>query len=742
MTHIKEKTGNLTLAGLFILYLAAGTVFNVVVPLGDAPDEPAHFAYVRHVALTWKLPVLQPKAKNNTTVEAFQAPVYYVLAAGLTHPWMQGQVHLRHNPAFDFGKQLPAYLPQAEHAFPWQGVYLAWHLTRFFSLALGAISLWSTYRIGQLVFEQQWLAIAAVAYLALNPQFIYLHSMVTNDVLATTAGALLVWTTISLLKHATIPRVLGVACAMCLTALSKPSALTLAAGSGIVALIAWRKLPSSRSRLAAMGILILVPLLGSGWWFWRNYQLYGDILGLTNLRIIAAANYYPQPLTLKQYTALLPKMFWKTFESSWGKFGWLAIPLSHGTFICILAAHIVALVGLCIRVIKHASWRWQTVVLILSWLASIGGFLYYNRITNASGWQGRFLFPSLSITAVGFIAGWQYWFRHRNARLTTAALVSGGALVFYALAAVVLPMYLPPRFLPDTVTIANPTNVEFATGLHLVGYEIKSGRVRPGGNQHLTLYWKISQPIQENYRFSVDSYTSLGDPIIHKIDSVLTGRYPLDYWPTNQIVADSYTLPIDSEANQMAGTLGVQVYSGYKDGKRTIPFIDDDGNSIGNRVEIGRIVSSKRGNILWRDAEAWAEFGSSEITLMDYELLPATPKSGETFSVTLRWRATETIPIDYQVFIHLLDDEGNLVAQQDSPPSEGRYPTSAWATNEIIVDTHPISLPVTEASRLQLCVGLYALNSLERLPATDSRPSVCSEHSVPLEAIEIGNSNY
>ena len=103
---------------------------SIVVPLGEAPDEPAHFRYVRYVARDWNLPVMQPRYADNETVEAFQPPAYYGLAALLAAGGVEDETQLLANPAFTFGSPFPAFLPHPEHGFPWQGAYLAWHVIR------------------------------------------------------------------------------------------------------------------------------------------------------------------------------------------------------------------------------------------------------------------------------------------------------------------------------------------------------------------------------------------------------------------------------------------------------------------------------------------------------------------------------------------------------------------------------------------------------------------------------------
>ncbi len=729
-TDRQKRIARGLLVGLFVVYAAVGVAFSIVVPLGEAPDEPAHFFYVHYVAQNGKLPVMQPRYEDNATVEAFQAPAYYMTAALLTRFAMRGEVQLYHNPAYGYGKFAPTFLALAEHRFPWRGVTLAWHLTRFFSLALGAVSLWATYRTARLLFQSRWLALAATAYLALNPQFIYLHSMVTNDALATTVSSLLTLTALHLLQEGTLKHFLVAALLTMLGILTKPSALTLYPGIALALLIAWQRLPRGYRRWAAIVLCVFIPLAGSGWWVLRNLRLYGDLVGLTAAKQGLAPNYYPTPLSLPQLMALLPQMFWQTFQSSWGHFGWLAFPLAPTVFYLIAGLHIPAVAGLLLKRNTAALRRWESWALAAGWLGLMAGFVYYNRETNASGWQGRFLFPGLSITAIGFVAGWRLWVK-RHERLFAELMAGCGlALTLYAAFGVVFPAYLPPHFLPAETTTPGDCAATFPGGLELVGCELKPQRTRVGSRLTLTLYWKAQQPPPAPYTFVVDSYTQYGDPVVVMTESRLTRRFPTVLWPANRIVADRYTLHIAGEQRQTATELGLQVLVKVEGSK-------DVWQPAAGRIGIGRVIVSDGPTPYFPRRPVQARFGEDLILLTSHTVSPTPIQAGEALTVTLYWRALQSPPADYQVFVHLLDSTGQLIAQHDGPPRLGLYPTSAWAAGENVVDAHPIRLPADYQGVVQPCVGLYALDSLERLPVTGIPEGICPEGSTPLEIITV-----
>ncbi|MGC9348524.1 MAG: ArnT family glycosyltransferase [Anaerolineae bacterium] len=87
----------------------------------------------------------------------------------------------------------------------------------------------------------------------------------------------------------------------------------------------------------------------------------------------------------------------------------------------------------------------------------------------------------------------------------------------------------------------------------------------------------------------------------------------------------------------------------------------------------------------------------------------------EVGQVTLFWRALERPDLQYTVFVHALDQGGELLAQDDSMPMDDTLPTSCWVRGELIEDTHRLALTL-EADRLR--VGLYYWPTMDRLSIT------------------------
>jgi len=100
----------------------------------------------------------------------------------------------------------------------------------------------------------------------------------------------------------------------------------------------------------------------------------------------------------------------------------------------------------------------------------------------------------------------------------------------------------------------------------------------------------------------------------------------------------------------------------------------------------------------------------------------AAERTGDTLNVTLFWRASAAMGYDYTVFVHLLDANGNVVAQHDGQPTwQLPIPTSTWQPGETLRDRHPILLPADlPPGEYRLRVGVYFWQTLERLPVMEN----------------------
>ena len=88
-------------------------------------------------------------------------------------------------------------------------------------------------------------------------------------------------------------------------------------------------------------------------------------------------------------------------------------------------------------------------------------------------------------------------------------------------------------------------------------------------------------------------------------------------------------------------------------------------------------------------------------------------------TLTLFWQALERPADDYTIFVHVQNDNDELIAGADAQPLDGAYPTGIWDPDEMVATTHTLELP-PDAGPLTFYTGMYSWPSLERLPVMES----------------------
>lgn len=111
---------------------------------------------------------------------------------------------------------------------------------------------------------------------------------------------------------------------------------------------------------------------------------------------------------------------------------------------------------------------------------------------------------------------------------------------------------------------------------------------------------------------------------------------------------------------------------------------------------------------------------SDEILLRRFSLEDKAYASGDIIPLGLTWAALKPPPTNYKVFVHLVDAQGNLVAQHDDEPRNGFQPTSGWQAGDEIQDNVGILLPVgLPPGEYSIVVGVYRGDTGERLKLKD-----------------------
>ncbi len=125
-------------------------------------------------------------------------------------------------------------------------------------------------------------------------------------------------------------------------------------------------------------------------------------------------------------------------------------------------------------------------------------------------------------------------------------------------------------------------------------------------------------------------------------------------------------------------------------------------------------------------------FGDT-IQLLGYDLHAGSESSplhrGDIFQISFLWQAIAPVPENYMIFVHLLDNEGHMLVQEDRPGVDGYRPTQSWRPEEKIRDNYWLELPADiPAGEYHLIAGMYRLETLEHLPISKKGDGFIGDH--------------
>ncbi len=731
-------TDNRLAAAILACYFILATAYNLADPLFEAPDELLHYDFIRFLQRERRLPVVD---LSGPLSEYHQPPLYYALAALITAPLPHGQVETHTQPNPFWGYEIGAvgrdnknqYLHGPAQRFPYDDVAWAVRLTRGLSTLFALATLALTYALAR-HFVSKPLAAMSMALLAFTPNFLLTSAAVTNDsfviLLSTAIGLAL----IRLLGAESPPpwrAWLGLGLLLGLGTLAKFSAWPLMPLSALVVVLLALRWRSWRIFVLAGAILLTVVALLAGWWVARNLRLYGS---LTGLNIMWAVWGVRHPPTLPEYLVELHN-FRTTF---WANFGYGNVPLPGWIYALLDIFTLGGVIGLLVALIRRRGTRLDPVlrdriIFLACWFVMTFGALiwYLQRTFSVTGRQLYAVFP---VIALALTVGWSSLLPRVKERILSVVL----SLLFFALAlgallGVLIPAYRSsPRLPADRIDEAIPHRLDWRIGkvATLLGYEVSPPVVSPGETVMLTLYWQPIQTPDRNYALFVHLFGRGGALVGARDTYPGLGNDPTLHWTPGEVIADTVPVPLAPDAQ---GPILLDIEVGLYDleTRKRLDILDPAGNRIGYPV-IGTV--KLRGTESSRPAAYPLNMAFvGGLVLSGYDLSATQLVPGDTLYLTLYWSPSGPLPTDYTVFVHLLSGSGELVAQADGPPRNGRYPTTAWGAGERFDDLHRLTLPDNlPPGQYTLSLGLYNSQDGLRLPLADGGNQIRLEQVLTL----------
>ncbi len=279
-----------------------------------------------------------------------------------------------------------------------------------------------------------------------------------------------------------------------------------------------------------------------------------------------------------------------------------------------------------------------------------------------------------------------------------------------------------PVDLTDEGTLWLSPQAIWQDNILLGGYTVSEQPVQPGDTADLTFYLQNRRPIDDNLNVLVRLLGADGSELLR--DEGWPWGSPTSTWDPDDVWPDGHQLVIPESAQP--GYYAIQV--GFYNPADLEPY--------GDPAVIGHLAVGDHGFFI-EESTPMMRFGAT-IALLGAELPDEPLQPGDQAPVRLVWRGEQRLDADYTVFVHLLDMHGNLVAQVDTPPLGGFFPTSNWTPSLSVIDTLDLQIPADlAAGSYQVSLGMYDSADQQRLTVTPG-PST-GELSANADTVLIGS---
>ncbi len=691
-----------------VLFILIAGLYSVVTPLFEMSDELWHYPMVRRLAEGDGLVVQNPENVGPWRQQGSQAPLYYYTGGALT-AWIDTadmpEIR-RENPHVDNGlitedgnNNLIVHDFRRE-AWPWRGTVLAVHLVRFLSVLLSAGTVYLTYQIGREVLpERPWVGVLGSVLVGFTPMFTFVSAAVNNDnmaVLLSTASLLVMVRMVRLAEKETppitYPILLGVL--LGLAALSKVSTLGFIGLAGITtAYVAIRRKRWQSFWLEGPLIIALIAAI-AGWWYWRNWTLYGDPLGLN--MFIAVLGQRARPASLAQLWTERQGFM----QSYWGLFGGVNVPMPDAIYTLLNVLGMLAVLGMGAFVVTQLRGKerrtladWMPLIMLFLAVAVVIGPLAGSWSRNTWSSQGRLVFYAISAISIGFAAGLIAWIPSQK---IAAGVGAAAGLLFFGLSSAapfawITPAYAPPdiemQMIADsTMAVFSPAGQDPA--IQLIGANVGPDITYPGEAVEVSLTWQVLDEMDTDWSVFIhlqdsttllagqrDTYPGVGSLATSDLEPGMT-------W------TDDYVIPVDATAyapEDLAVMIGLYNYNTCP---ACVRMVMEDGNSA---LEIGTVPLEPVPTAESIPNPTTINF-QNRIGIEGYEISERVIEPGRSTDLTLYLAGLDTMTRDYTVSVQIIGEDTSRYAQIDTWPGGGTRPTSTWEAGETLIDTYPLTL--------------------------------------------------
>ena len=446
------------------IYFTLGVLYATYTPRWQAPDEPAHFNYIRAIGETGSLPVLQSGDYDQQYLEQIKAAKFPATMS------VDAIRYESYQPPLYYLAATPVYF-----IVRGAGLNVTVIALRLFSVTLGVIVLLVAFAIVRQVFPgDNLLALTTVGAIATVPQHIAVSASISNDLAAEFVLALILLLAVKRVNGKVNDKRFVVLGGVLFGAALLTKTTTYVPGAVVLLGAEFAQVQRSRGageqgnnlrftfyvllQLFALAALISAPM------FIRNMLTYGvtDPLGLARHDSIVIG----QPTTVEMIARyglnhILFDFFAVTFKSFWAQFGWMGVLVNDRIYVVLMILSAFAAFGFALYVwralvsLRGASFASKQspareleiasqaplamTLLALMIAAVIADYIGYNF--KFLQFQGRYLFPALTPIMLLLVIGLRELIAREYQRVVFALLYLG----LLALDVVCLFLFIVPQ---------------------------------------------------------------------------------------------------------------------------------------------------------------------------------------------------------------------------------------------------------------------------------------------------------
>ena len=732
--------------------------YSIIIPPWEAHDEWAHFRYAAHIAENLSLP--DPGQRLTTEFEfdeASQPPLYYLLASV---PMLAVDTEDGYEPsvnryakwgAIQGGVNFTLHDYAAE-AWPWSGTLLALHLGRLVSIIISVFGLYVTYALARMLSPSASdIALIATGIQAFAPQYVFISSVMTNDILLIVIETVFLYLALRILiKGPTLRLTLLLGLVTGLALLTKYLALALLPLAVITLILAaWfhRKQPGNRRRLAiSLGAMLGLIFVIGGALLLRNLQLTGVWIPRDPVSQGAILAGLTEDGLLNLNLRTIPDALRYGFETYWVSFGWGNVGAPDWVYGIWLVVLLVGLIGLILwfrSEIARQSRR-LLLVLLLFIIVIISLPLLRELLHDSSFLRGRYILSTLPIAVWVIAQGWAQISGRAWPWVRSLLLIWPAGLTLALALFLITPAYAPPLSLTAEAaeTMGEPLHATFGGTAELISVEVwPPNEVGIGEGVAVTLTWRVLARTTEPLTLAIQ-LIGKGNQVFGSVTTYPgNGNAATTVWQPGDIFSETYWLKVaEGGLTPTQGTIKINLFNKVDDATKYVPVFDLQGVTIGNTVLFGSLriddSSQETSSLVELPEQYLAKFGDFLI-LTDAQLPDIQQQPSWPVPILLRWRALQAAPEDIKLAVQLLDEDGNWLAGSDGAPS-AQLPPQHWRKGDQLHTTRWLNLPADLApGRYRVVAILYNAHDLSQVPAKDVNGQTLSDNAWPIAQMTV-----